>query len=136
LKNIEDLLEDEESILCYNGDIITDLPLEKLLEAQGQWRPEVTLVLRSSGPLLNVDINERGEICDLRGILKDQGFKAASLPHLCVETSFLQFLEAGRIESIVPAFIRRIREKSGSIRGIVIDEGGGMISAPSNPTKS
>ena len=59
LKNIEDLLDEDEAILCYNGDVMTDLPLQRLLEVHEQKRPEVTLALRSSGPLLNVNINER-----------------------------------------------------------------------------
>ncbi len=125
LKNIEDLIDEDEAIICYNGDLITDLPLQKLINDHEAARPDVTMALRSSGPLLNVNINERGEVCDLRHSLGDPGRQGCLFTGICtVEKSFLRFIEAGKIESVIPLFLRRIVEKPGSVRGVIIDEGG------------
>jgi mannose-1-phosphate guanylyltransferase len=124
LKNIEDLLEEDKTILCYNGDILANLELKKLLEFHEQKQPEASLVLRNYGPVLNVNVNERDEICDMRHALKNPGIRACLFTGIyAIETSLLNFIKPGKIESIVPIFIQRIRERPGSIAGIVIDDG-------------
>jgi mannose-1-phosphate guanylyltransferase len=124
LKNIADLLGEDETILCYNGDVIANLPLQELLRFHEEKGAEATLVLRSSGPLLNVSLNRRGEICDLRHALNNPATKTCLFTGIyALETSILQYIETGRTESIISTLIHRLTRKPGSVMGIVVDEG-------------
>ncbi|MBA4395819.1 MAG: hypothetical protein C0394_00295 [Syntrophus sp. (in: bacteria)] len=124
LKNIEDLLHDDERILVYNADVISNLPLTSLLEAHARQGREVTLALRSDGPSLNVDLDEQGEICDMRHLLKRPGARCCLFTGIyVVEKRFLGRLTAEKIESVVPVFVRMIQEKHGSVGCVLIDRG-------------
>ncbi|MCX5820236.1 MAG: phosphotransferase [Deltaproteobacteria bacterium] len=124
LKNIEDLLEEAETIIVYNGDIISDLPLERLLAAHAAGGREVTLALRSDGPLRNVCLDARGVICDFRGLLGNPGVRRCLFTGIyIVEIRFLRRLTPGKIESVIPVFVEMIREAPGSVASVVIDEG-------------
>ncbi|MDD3845672.1 MAG: sugar phosphate nucleotidyltransferase [Syntrophorhabdaceae bacterium] len=124
LKNIEGLLSGDEAILCYNGDVLADIPLGGLIATHEADRPDATLLLRSEGPLLNVDIDGSGAICDMRHTLAKQGVAQCLFTGIyAVETSLLSHMEPGRIESVVDVFLRRITALPGSIRGLIIDEG-------------
>ena len=125
LKNIEDLLaKDDVTILVYNGDILSDLPLSRLLAAHAAGGSEVTLALRSDGPLRNVCLDAKGAICDFRDLLGNPGFRRCLFTGIyMVEKRFLRRLTPGKIESVVPVFVEMIREAPGSVASVVIDEG-------------
>lgn len=124
LKNIEDLIEDEQTILCYNGDVIADFPLQKLVQYHLQNSPEVTLVLRSTGGPQNVVIDESGRVCDIRGKTQRKGAKACVFTGIYgLETDILRHIEPGKPETVINTFVQRIVEQPSSIMGVVIDEG-------------
>jgi NDP-sugar pyrophosphorylase family protein len=124
IKNIEDLIADDERIIVYNGDIITNLPIAPLVDKHFAGQTEVTLALRSRGPLLNVNVDKEGFVCDIRHILKNEGVKSCLFAGIyIVEKSFLKRLTAGKIESIVLPLVEMIKENPRSVGAVVIDDG-------------
>lgn len=124
IKNIEDLIETDERIIVYNGDILTNLPIATLVKRHFSLKTEVTLALRSQGQLLNVNIDQDGFICDLRHTLNKPGVRSCLFAGIyIVEKSFLKQLDAGKVESIILPLIKVIRQNPHSVGGIVIDEG-------------
>jgi mannose-1-phosphate guanylyltransferase len=124
IKNIEDLIPDDELIIVYNGDIITNLPIAPLIERHFALQSSVTLALRSSGPLLNVNIDKEGFVCDMRHTLKNPGIQNCLFAGIyIVEKSFLKRLKTGKVESIILPLVEMIKENPHSVSGVVIDDG-------------
>ncbi|OPY87051.1 MAG: D-glycero-alpha-D-manno-heptose 1-phosphate guanylyltransferase [Syntrophus sp. PtaU1.Bin208] len=124
LKNIEDLLVEDERVLVYNGDILTDFPLERLVAAHRARGREVTLALRSSGDPANVCLDDRDEICDMRFLLGNPGIRRCLFSGIyLVEKTFLRRMRAGVKVSLVPVLVDMLRESPGSVGSVVLDEG-------------
>lgn len=123
IANVRDLLGNE-TFFVYNGDILTDLPLKPLIEEHSRRGNIVTLALRSSGPALHIALDEKtGLVTDIRGRLGtgDAGRLLFSGIYL-VSPEFFEWLTPGKVESVIPVFLRMIQRKA-RLGGIVIDEG-------------
>jgi len=124
IKNIEYLIANEKRIIIYNGDIITNMPIAPLVDQHFALQSTVTLSLRGSGSLLNVNIDKNSFICDMRHTLNNPGIQSCLFAGIyIIETKFLQRLESGRVESIVPPLVEMIKENPRSVGGIVVDDG-------------
>ena len=123
IANVRDLLG-EEPFLVYNGDILTDLPLERLVRAHREQGNLVTLALRSSGPALHVALDrETGRLRDIRNLLGSghEGEFLFTGVYAC-EPEFHSWLTPGKVESVIPVLLRMIREGA-PLGGVIVDEG-------------
>jgi len=124
LKQAENLLPSDAPFWVYNGDIFTDLPLEKAWTAHVAAGNEVTLVLRSKdGPLQVSWDAASGRVLDLGRRLKpDLTPEFLFTGVYLVEPAFLKRIPSGIKLGVVPVFLEMIREKA-RLGAVVIDEG-------------
>jgi NDP-sugar pyrophosphorylase family protein len=123
IKNVEDLLGGDPFIV-YNGDILTDLPLEKAVRHHIASGNEVTLVLRSSGGPLAISLDgDSGRVTDIGSRLHaDVAGKFLFTGVYVVSPQFLARIPAREKISVVPIFLEMIR-RGEKLGGIVLDEG-------------
>ena len=123
LANVADLLQDGPFIV-YNGDILTDVPLQPAWEAHLAQGNLVTLLLRTDAPVRNVAFDEAaGQVLDLRHSRRlnhpdQRGFTGLYV----VSPAFFNYLVPGKIESVVAGLLRAI-EAGERIGGVLADTG-------------
>ncbi len=123
LANVADLLRDGPFIV-YNGDILTDVPLQPAWEAHLAQGNLVTLLLRTDAPMRNVAFEvASGQVLDLRNSRglnhpDQRGFTGLYV----VSPAFFQYLVPGKIESVVAGLLRAI-DAGERIGGVLADAG-------------
>jgi len=124
LKNIEALIADEENILVHNADIVSTMPLEKLLESHLANKALATLALRSHGALLNVALAPSGFILDIRFALGVRSVPFYQFSGIyIVRRSLLDYIPLGVPHSLADTLTHLIGTRPCSVAGVVIDEG-------------
>jgi mannose-1-phosphate guanylyltransferase len=111
-------------LLVYNGDVLTDLPVPRLIDQHFQSRNLVTLALRSgNGPKQIAFDPSSGRISDIRNQLgtgSPDEFVFTGI--YIVERRFVDLLERGVKRSVIPHFLDLIR-RGEKIGGVVLDDG-------------
>lgn len=109
-----------DPLLVYNGDILTDIDLGKLIahhEASGN---VATLALRTSGTNRNVNISG-DHVTDMRNTLGNTPGTHQFTGIYCIEPEIIDLLPDGEVVSIVPAFIDLIHRQQ--LGAVVLDDG-------------
>jgi mannose-1-phosphate guanylyltransferase len=108
-----------ESVLVYNGDIYSTLPLERLMAAHEASGNPVTLALRSTGPLHIAFDGEKA--VDIRNRLgRGEGTHAFSGIY-CYTPALLDLIPGGEKISVIPAFLELAAR--GQLGAVLLDEG-------------
>lgn len=123
IANIADRVRDAP-FLVYNGDILTDLPLQLLIQEHERTGNLITLALRSNGPARHIAFDASiGRITDIRNKLSTGNPSTHQFTGIyAVSSGFLKHLTPGKVESVIPVFLKLIENGAG-IGGIVLDEG-------------
>lgn len=119
IRNISTFIGDDP-ILVYNGDILTDIDIGKLIAHHQTSGNIATLALRSSGQNCNVNI-EGDQVTDMRNLLGDAPGTHQFTGIYCIEPEILKLIPDEQVTSIVPAFIQLIKQHK--LGAVVLDEG-------------
>jgi len=129
LKNVEDLILGE-TLLIYNGDVLSSFELKPLVEMHRASGVEVTLALRTREEPKQVGWDRKSaRVRDIRSRLGIEGLEKTLFTGIyLVEKRFLNRLTPGKIESVVEVFLRMLENKQdqNQIQGILVDEGSWM----------
>ncbi len=107
IKNIAEWINGDP-ILVYNGDIITDLPIDRLMTGHMASNNVATLATQDHGPALHLAI-EGHRITDIRGLVNGQEGQHQFTGIYCIDAEILDLIPADEKISVIPAFLELIK---------------------------
>ena len=107
IKNIADWIQNDP-VLIYNGDIITDLPIDRLMTRHMASNNTATLAVQDHGPDLRLTV-EGHRITDVRGLIHQQPGTHQFTGIYVIDPEILDLIPAKEKISIIPAFVELIK---------------------------
>lgn len=106
IKNIADWIKNDP-VLVYNGDIITDLPIDRLITGHMASNNTATLAVQDHGPALHLALDGY-RITDIHGKLQGQSGTHQFTGIYVIDPEILDLIPAHEKISIIPAFLELI----------------------------
>lgn len=108
IKNIADWIKDDP-VLVYNGDIITDLPIERLMTSHMASNNTVTLAVQDHGADLRIAIDGH-RVTDVRGLIHQQQGTHQFTGIYVIDPEVIDLIPPNEKISIIPAFVKLIKK--------------------------
>lgn len=109
IKNIAEWINGDP-ILIYNGDIITDLPIDRLITGHMASNNTATLATQDHGPALHLTLDGH-RITDIRGLVNGETGTHQFTGIYCIDASILDRIPGDEKISVIPAFIELIKRQ-------------------------
>lgn len=119
IKNIASFIG-TDPILVYNGDILTNLPIDKLIAAHHSSHNAATLAVRSEGPAQHLAVAEN-QVTDIHNKLGVANGTHQFTGIYCIDASILELVPPQEKVSIIPAFLELASQ--GKLGAFLADEG-------------
>ncbi len=107
IKNISEWIG-SDPVLVYNGDIITDLPLERLITGHMGSNNVATLAVQDHGPAPHLAVDGH-QVTDLRGRVHGHAGTHQFTGIYCIDAEILELIPAQTQISVIEAFLELIR---------------------------
>jgi NDP-sugar pyrophosphorylase family protein len=107
IKNIASWIKGDP-VLIYNGDIITDLPIDRLMTAHMASNNTATLAVQDHGPDLRLTVDGRS-VTDVRGLIHQQKGTHQFTGIYVIDPEILDLIPPNEKVSIIPAFVGLIK---------------------------
>ncbi|MFT6863185.1 MAG: mannose-1-phosphate guanylyltransferase [Akkermansiaceae bacterium] len=107
IKNIADWINGDP-VLVYNGDIITDLPIDRLITGHMASNNTATLAVQDHGPALHLAV-EGYRVTDIRSMVQGQPGTHQFTGIYVIDPEILDLIPANEKISIIPAFLALIK---------------------------
>ncbi|MCX8238175.1 MAG: sugar phosphate nucleotidyltransferase [Akkermansiaceae bacterium] len=107
IKNIADWIKGDP-VLIYNGDIITDLPIDRLITGHMASNNTATLAVQGHGPALHLAMKGH-RITDIRGKVNGQTGTHQFTGIYVIDAEILDLIPSNEKISIIPTFLKLIK---------------------------